>query len=492
MKPDVVRYGTARVPYVMVICNDEREAFEDIQGQFRADRRQWTMHTWSLADGLRTAEGKQISLDSSPGPMALRWFSSTNLPERSILIVFGADAFLSPQGNQRVSPEVIQTILTLRRQFSYDSRLVIFLSNHEALPQVLKRSVSLVDWPLPDFDELSGELQRFVEGLDDDQEALFPDGRDAVIMAGLGMTRFEFSNAVALSWSVHGQVLAAEIRKAKDQHLRESSALEVEYPTVGFERLLGYENAKFFVSRIAKSPLSRGCLALGPPGCGKTTFARALAAELGLTFIKYNMSSVFTSRLGETEARAAIKVVEAHGRCLLLLDEIDKAFGGAASSAYTDGGAMLRVAQDWLTFMSDRGDGGPFIWGTCNDYAVLSAISGGALVRAGRWDGTLFFDFPTSEERKAIFQYYRKRYPKVRGRAPDMDLWSGAEIEQLVRTAEMLQVPLEEAAKYINPIGRSRKQEFDEFREWARSRTIPASVKPDIIAEALKKKKERR
>jgi SpoVK/Ycf46/Vps4 family AAA+-type ATPase len=95
-------------------------------------------------------------------------------------------------------------------------------------------------------------------------------------------------------------------------------------------------------------------------------------------------------------------------------------------------------------------------------------------LRAERWDAIFFVDLPTEKERETIFNLYRDQY-RVKGTPPDMAGWSGAEIKSLCRIAAMMGTDVETARKYIMPLSQSMAEKIEDLREWAKSRTIPAS-----------------
>jgi len=83
-------------------------------------------------------------------------------------------------------------------------------------------------------------------------------------------------------------------------------------------------------------------------------------------------------------------------------------------------------------------------------------------------------DLPTEKERETIFKLYRDQY-RVKGTPPVMSGWSGAEIKSLCRIAAMMGTDLTAARKYIMPLSQSMAEKIESLREWAGSRTIPAS-----------------
>ena len=89
------------------------------------------------------------------------------------------------------------------------------------------------------------------------------------------------------------------------------------------------------LGRLYKTSLAGGLLLYGPPGCGKTFIARALAGEMGANFISVGLADVLDMWLGQSERN--VKELFATARraapCVLFLDEID-ALGGKRSSRF--------------------------------------------------------------------------------------------------------------------------------------------------------------
>lgn len=109
-------------------------------------------------------------------------------------------------------------------------------------------------------------------------------------------------------------------------------------------------------------PASR-VLFVGPPGCGKTSAAEALASELRLPFVWVKLSSVASKFLGETSARLGMIFGEAEKvRAVYLLDEFDSIAGNRARE--TDVGETGRVTNCLLQLMSTEASRSVFVAAT--------------------------------------------------------------------------------------------------------------------------------
>jgi SpoVK/Ycf46/Vps4 family AAA+-type ATPase len=199
------------------------------------------------------------------------------------------------------------------------------------------------------------------------------------------------------------------------------------------------------------------------------------------------MGRIFSGLVGSSEEnlRRAIRVAEGVAPAVLWVDEIEKALSGVASSGQSDGGVTARVFGALLTWLQEK-TAPVFVVATANRIDLLPP----ELLRKGRFDEIFFIDLPAAAERREIFQIHVAR----RGRRPEgYDLqrlaqlaegYSGAEIEQAVVSAlydafaehgELAQVHLEKAVRESIPLAATMREEIARLREWARTRTRPAS-----------------
>lgn len=157
-------------------------------------------------------------------------------------------------------------------------------------------------------------------------------------------------------------------------------------------------------ARLGLKP-PRGILLHGPPGCAKTTLARAAAGASGVAFLSLSPAEVYSSSyVGEAEAvvRSAFSLARSASPCVLFFDEIDSIFGGSQDGG-RGGSAEARVLSTFLNEMdgvdSNGGADGVVVLGATNRPWTLDA----ALVRPGRLgDKVIYIPPPDQAARQAI------------------------------------------------------------------------------------------
>mmetsp|Transcript_30995 Transcript_30995/g.70897 ORF Transcript_30995/g.70897 Transcript_30995/m.70897 type:complete len:470 (-) Transcript_30995:59-1468(-) len=232
---------------------------------------------------------------------------------------------------------------------------------------------------------------------------------------------------------------------------------QVEVPDVSWEDVGGLEDVKRELHETVQYPVehadkyikfgmnpSKGVLLYGPPGCGKTLLAKAIANECGANFISIKGPELLTQWFGESEAnvRELFDKARAASPCILMFDELDSIAKTRGGSGGGSSEASDRVINQILTEIDGVGARkNVFVIGATNRPDVLD----GAVIRPGRLDQLIYIPLPDLKSRLAIFKAALRKAPL----APEVDLnvlarstngFSGADITEICQTASKLAV----------------------------------------------------
>jgi transitional endoplasmic reticulum ATPase len=273
-------------------------------------------------------------------------------------------------------------------------------------------------------------LRRYLPEIDLEEERIPPEllermevNADDFIMAFQEITptamREVFIEVPSVPWSAVGGL--DEVK----QNLVESVEWPIKYPE------------KF--KQVGIEP-PKGVLLYGPPGCGKTLLARAVATESEMNFISIKGPEVFSKWVGESEK--AIREIFRKGRMaapvVIFIDEVDS-LTPRRGGGYSDSGVTERVISQLLTEM----DGLEAL----QNMIVIAAtnrpdILDPAMLRPGRFDRLIYVPPPDEESRLEILKIYTKEMPladevDVPALARETKGYSGADLAALCREAGM-------------------------------------------------------
>ncbi|ELA42566.1 AAA family ATPase, CDC48 subfamily [Vittaforma corneae ATCC 50505] len=188
---------------------------------------------------------------------------------------------------------------------------------------------------------------------------------------------------------------------------------------------------------------SKGVLLYGPPGCGKTLLAKAVATECNANFISIKGPELLSMYVGESESNIRQLFDKARGSapCVLFFDEIDS-IGRSRSSVSNDGGATDRVLNQLLAEMDGMNQKkNVFVMGATNRPSQLDS----ALMRPGRLDQLVYIPLPDFKSRISIFRAKLKKTPlesdvNLEEMARSLEGFSGADIAEICQRAAKLAI----------------------------------------------------
>eukprot|EP01121_Diplochlamys_sp_Union-15-3_P009387 TRINITY_DN2566_c0_g1_i4.p1 TRINITY_DN2566_c0_g1~~TRINITY_DN2566_c0_g1_i4.p1 ORF type:complete len:804 (-),score=198.74 TRINITY_DN2566_c0_g1_i4:59-2440(-) len=231
----------------------------------------------------------------------------------------------------------------------------------------------------------------------------------------------------------------------------------VEVPTVTWEDIGGLEEVKRELKELVQYPIehaplykkfgmnpSKGVLFYGPPGCGKTLLAKAIANECQANFISIKGPELLTMWFGESEAnvREVFDKARQAAPCVLFFDELDSIARSRGSSVGDAGGAGDRVINQILTEMDGMEQKkNVFIIGATNRPDIIDP----AIMRPGRLDQLIYIPLPDLPSRINIFKAVLRKSPI----AKDVNIeylstktqgFSGADITEICQRAAKLAI----------------------------------------------------
>ncbi|MEM0010095.1 MAG: CDC48 family AAA ATPase [Candidatus Bathyarchaeia archaeon] len=239
----------------------------------------------------------------------------------------------------------------------------------------------------------------------------------------------------------------------------------IEVPTVHWDEVGGLEDVKQELREAVEWPIKRpevfkrmgikppkGILLYGPPGCGKTLLAKAVATESEANFIGIKGPEIMSKWVGESEKaiREVFRKARMSAPAIIFFDEIDSLVP-RRGLGYGDSGVTERVISQLLTEM----DGIQ----TLEDVVVIAATNrpdliDPAILRPGRFDRLIYVPPPDEEARLSILKIHTKNMPL--GKDVDLKLlasmtkgYSGADLEALCREAALIALRRDINAKEV-------------------------------------------
>jgi len=383
------------------------------------------------------------------------------------------------------------------------AQAVVVLTPRASVPEELAGHATVIEWPLPDREEIADVLDAAVEALPDEMQIGANGAREAAIDAAVGLTGEEAAACYARSLVQLRRIDPTLVASEKKRVVARERVLEwLDALPGGLDQVGGLDLLKSWLGTraLAYSPAARayglpapkGALLIGISGNGKTLSARAIATAWGVPLLKLDLGALKSKWVGQSEAslRKAFGVIGTIGRCVILIDEIEKSLAGATQGA-ADGGVSADALGAILSWMSDR-ESQAFIVATANDVSVLPP----EILRKGRFDEIFWVDLPTPTERAEILLAALRTHGRDGGAIfnSNTDItrlvdategFTGAEIASLVPDAlfaafadggrEIDRDDLLAAAGTVVPLSKTAAEKIERLRAWAQGRARPAT-----------------
>ena len=488
MKEKLITYVRAGYAGLFVVSAEEARAEGVIKEV--ADELNRKLFAWSLTEGMVNTASGAVREAYDP----VQALEETDIMDENQMVIFRDFQLLLDEGD----PVLIRKLRDNLRRAKTSGKTLILLGCRSVIPPELNREITVVDFTLPTKEELDPVLNGIVQSAE--LQAPSPENQNHILEAASGLTTTEAENAFALSIIERGNVLAEVVAREKANTLKQGGILEVVDCPITLDDIGGldvlkewlFQRREVFTPRAREYglPLPKGLLILGVPGTGKSLTAKATASVFGVPLLKLDAGKLFGSLVGQSEAnlRQAIQTSEAISPCVLWIDELEKGFGGGATSGLsgiTDGGTSSRVFGSLLNWLQEK-TSAVFVVATANAISQLPP----ELLRKGRWDELWFVDLPNQRERTAIWDIVIEKYGRQKTNydtvclARASELYTGAEIEAVFVEAlhlaftedrEPTELDLGKVLNAVIPLTLSMPEAIERTRHWARGRARHAS-----------------
>ncbi|HEY7091296.1 MAG TPA: AAA family ATPase, partial [Tepidisphaeraceae bacterium] len=376
----------ARYPIIYVVSWEE-ERVEKQLAQIAASRNKklyiWTYTQGIIRHGADPQTGRS-GTGSTTDPLAALDAVLSHV-EPAIYLFKDLHPFTE---ENRSNLAVIRRMKDVAYQLRDTYKTLVIVAPMMRIAPELDKDITVLDLKPPGPADLNRLLDRIIEDVKDSPQVridLDADARERLVQAARGLTLKEAENVFAKTIVIDGKIDADDVSivfSEKQQIIKKSGLLEYYASEEQFSNVAGLDSLKdwlikrtmAFSERAAQFglPSPRGVLLLGVQGCGKSLCAKAVSSLWKLPLLRFDVGRMFGSLVGSSEenVRRAIHTAESVAPAILWVDEIDKAFAGAAHSGGSDGGTAARVFGTFLTWLSDK-TSPVFVIATANDITQL-------------------------------------------------------------------------------------------------------------------------
>jgi len=340
---------------------------------------------------------------------------------------------------------ILRKLKNLKATLAKQKRTIIMLGARSEVPPELVDDIALLEVPLPSWNEVAAEVQHVVGSV---PHALAPAEVESLVQAGRGLSVGRMRSALMRAVAAHGTLDGRAIEillEAKRHALAVSGVADLPEDSVGIGDVGGLLAVKnYLTDRKAAFTAAarqfgiappRGIALLGPAGTGKTLMAKAMAG-----FWQVPLLVLPPGRGYGTDPEARVHqlagVAEAMAPCVLLLDDVDVAFG-AGGGLPDDGGSSRRAWSAIAGWLQHRA-APVMVVATARD-ASQAPLD---LVRRNLVDELFQVTPPTTRERREILDLILKRVRPREWATFPSDLvaantkgYTGADLRRLVDEA---------------------------------------------------------
>lgn len=442
LKSKLARYIDAGFP-IIYINTFEEDKVDNIISEISSGKE---VYEWNETNGYIDFENKTAVIEDCTLSCMLDQLKTSDLLDGKIIVLKDIASYLE-------EPKIVSKIKGLARMINQGvEATIIIVSSILIIPKDLEKYITILEMDYLNTDEIKQIIRDFIQenlSIKEADDKLI----DEFALAFKGLTEFEITNLLALSYADDGALTRKDLSlifDQKQQMIKKAGILEMIPLKETIDDIGGLENLKEWFERKAKVykninkakkygvDMPKGVLIAGVPGCGKSLNAKAAANLFEVPLLRLDMGRLMGKYVGESESnlRKAIALAEAISPCVLWIDELEKAFAGIGGEG---GGAEVttRLFGNFLTWMQEK-ESLTFVVATANDITKLPP----ELLRKGRFDEIFYVGLPSRAEREKIFKIHI-----TKRRAMDLNNidisklvdktedFSGADIEGVVKDA---------------------------------------------------------
>nr|YP_009293731.1 hypothetical protein Rhodyp_135 [Rhodymenia pseudopalmata]AOM64413.1 hypothetical protein Rhodyp_135 [Rhodymenia pseudopalmata] len=464
---------------LLYVVTDEEERLEYTLRKIIEQELSGFMYYWDFIEGYHDNPNNAKKATGNPLG-ALEFIDNSTSGTSKFFILKDFHVFMN-------DISVIRKIKNIAKKLKNINCNIIISASEIQFPPLLKNSITVIEFPLPNVQEIQIELERLSKVLSINSSVCIRDL--AVAYKGFTIDKIRRSVAKFISSQKSIDSITDCILEEKKQLIQQTDILEFYPCNNNLSDIGGLINLKKWLvkrsdafsqqARTYGLPSPKGVLLVGIQGTGKSLSAKAISEQWKIPLLKLDVGKIFAGIIGESEKRMRrmIAISEQSAPCILWIDEIDKAFSRLNQS--TDSGTTNRVLSSFLTWLSEK-ETQVFIVATANNISLLPA----ELVRKGRFDEIFFLDLPRKEERANIFRIHLMKLRPLSWKNFDLthlsiltEGFSGAEIKQSILEAmhdafyekrEFNTRDISNAIKEFIPLSFSDKSSISALQNWAK------------------------
>lgn len=422
-------------------------------------------------------EGDTGKLDYGAEPALMHFLIQCAHPdeglEHRLLYVPRLADLIGGEGGERTGIQ-LQYLYLLReigaqKRVGRNNTLIVVGCTDGVLCRDLREYSYVLDIDCPEKQELLGIIREACRACAGPVSGLEPAVANELAEALRGMRRDDVNAIFSLAYArsenpleYHAKSLFQAAKEAKRQRIAGVRGLkwvdtDAATRVGGLDALQAWLKGKRktflfpHAAALQRAAAPKGVLFAGLPGCGKTHLAKYTArimssSQTSIPLLQMDLGSMLGKWLGEAEANCsmALRAVESVAPCVLLVDEIEKMFGGVTDEGAND--ALMHIFSAFLEWMQQEREKPILVIATANRTSRLPP----ELQRKGRFDETFFTGIPTRQDCVDILKIHLEKKGFVLEDAIDLEsvaasflgcaaslrrFLNGADIETIVNAA---------------------------------------------------------